>query len=211
MDALKIFGGVLVGWILSQLTDWRKRNREKKADAAYLAASVLIALDRLISGCAEVAGDEGTSYGRPAGRTEDGEEYYIPQKPIPKLSWDGLKVEWKSIEPNLMYSILSIPLELAEAEDYLEGVAEHDDPPHDGYISARQIRFAELGVMVTEIARKLRFEAGIPARPTKEWNAESYLRRRLQVLQEREAKRLATQNTFWSTVGTNETTPPPES
>lgn len=207
MDALKIFGGVLIGWILSQLTDWRKRSRERKADAAYLAASVLIVLDRFISGCANVVGDDGTSCGRPAGLSEDGEEYYFPQEAIPEISWEGMKVEWKSIEPSLMYSILSIPLELAEAKDYLESVSEHDDPPHDGYMHARQLRFAELGVMVVDIARKLRSEASIPARPAKEWSPESYLRRRLQELQEREARLLADQNAFWSNFGSDDKNP----
>lgn len=112
MDALeKIIGGVVMGWLLAQLADIWKRGRERKADAAYLGATVLIQLERFIHGCASIAGDDGMAYGRPAGRTDDGEEYYVAQTKIPELTWDGVKVEWKSIDPILMYTILSIPLE----------------------------------------------------------------------------------------------------
>ena len=69
-------GGVVVGWLLAQVADLSKLRREKKAAAAYLGASVLIQLESFIHDCAVVAGDDGTSRGQPAGRYENGEEYY---------------------------------------------------------------------------------------------------------------------------------------
>ncbi|UKE78245.1 hypothetical protein [Xanthomonas graminis] len=184
----KIIGGVIVGWLLAQLGDIWKRRRERKADSAYLGATVLIQLERLIHGCASVAGDNGMAYGRPAGRTEDGEEYYLEQTQAPELTWEGLNVEWKSIDPNLMYTILSIPLELDEAKDYIQGVSEYDDPSYGTYIDERQLRFAELGVMVADLAEKLRLATGVPRRPAKEWNPDSYLRERLKELSQRQEK-----------------------
>ncbi|NHF68026.1 hypothetical protein [Xanthomonas hortorum] len=189
MDSLeKIFGGVIAGWLLAQLADIWKRRRERQADAAYLGATVLIQLERLMHGCASVVGDDGTAYGRPAGRTDEGEEFYVAQTKIPELTWDGIKVEWKSIDSILMYTILSIPLELDEAKDYLQGVSEYDDPPYDRYIAERQLRFAELGVMVADLAKQLRLTSGVPSRPAKEWNPESYMRERLRELRDLEEK-----------------------
>ncbi|MEA9482794.1 hypothetical protein [Xanthomonas campestris] len=198
MDALgKIIGGVVMGWLLAQIADIWKRRRERKADAAYLGATVLIQLERLMHGCASVAGDDGTACGRPAGRTDDGEEYYVAQTKTPGLSWDGIKVDWKSIDPLLMYTILSIPLELDEVKDNLQGVSEYDDPPYDRYIAERQLRFAELGVMVADLAKQLRLATGVPTRPAKEWNPESYMRERLRELRDLEEKLAAERLKSW--------------
>lgn len=187
MDALgKIIGGIIVGWLLAQLAEFWKRRRESKADAAYLGATVLIELERLIQRCASVAGDDGTAYGRPAGRTEDGQEYYLEQTQDPELTWEGLKVEWKSIDPSLMYSILSLPLEIDEAKRSLGLIDEYEGFPHDSYIAARQLRFAKIGSMVVELARQLRLATGVPRRSTEHWNAEEYLEERLRTLQQRQ-------------------------
>lgn len=197
MDAIgNVFGGVIVGWLLAQLADIWRRRRERKAEAAYLGATVLIQIERLIHGCASVAGDDGTTHGRPAGRTEDGQEYFVSQTEAPELSWDAVEVEWKSVKPSLMYAVLSLPLELAEAKDYLQGVREYDDPPYDGYIAARQRRFTELGVMAADLAATLRLETGIPSRPSREWNPESFLREQLKKLRDREEE-LARRQQSW--------------
>lgn len=187
MDAVgNIVGGVVIGWLLAQLADIWKRRRDRTADAAYLGATVLIELERLIHGCASVAADEGTAQGHPAGRTKDGEEYYLEQTQAPKLTWEAVKVEWKSIDPNLMYSILSLPLEIDEAKQFLAGVHEYDGFPYDTYIATRQLRFAEIGVMVVELAGKLRLATGVPRRPEKEWNPDAFLVERLKALRQRQ-------------------------
>ncbi|WP_243737964.1 hypothetical protein [Xanthomonas oryzae] len=82
--------------------DWRKRQREKEEAAGHLGVLVLTQLDRFISQCAAVAGDDGTAHGHPAGRMENGEEYYSAQNKEPVLELDQLKVEWRSISPNTM-------------------------------------------------------------------------------------------------------------
>lgn len=212
MDAFtKLVIGAMVGWLLAQLADLWKRRREQKADAAYLGATVLIQLDRFIYGCASVSGDDGTSHGRPAGLTEQGQEYYAPQTDVPELSWDGTKVEWKSIAPDLMYAVLSVPLELAEAKEFLQGVADYDDPPHDEYIAARQLRFTELGVLVVKIAERLRIETGIPSRLAREWNPDSYLEDRLKVLRVRDEQIAAARLEAWPKVPATEAAAPPPS
>jgi len=188
LDIAKVLSGLFAGWLLTYLNDWLKRKRDRKDDAAYLSASVLIILDRFLSGCANVALDDGTAYGRPAGLSESQEQYYKAQTDIPVLTWNGLNVEWKSIEPTLMYSILSLPLELDEAKDYVNGMHDQDSPPFDAYIFERQLRFAELGVMAADVAKRLRDTTGMPARPLKGWNPESVLRDRLKELSERLGK-----------------------
>lgn len=189
MDAVgNIVGGVVIGWLLAQLADIWKRRRDRTADAAYLGATVLIELERLIHGCASVAGDEGTAEGHPAGRTKDGEDYYLEQTQAPALTWEAVKVEWKSIDPNLMYSILSVPLEIDEAKQSLADLHDYDGFPYDTYIAQRQLRFAEIGVMVVELAGKLRLATGVPRRPEKEWNPDAFLIERLQALRQRQQK-----------------------
>jgi hypothetical protein len=183
--------GALVVWVTTYVMERSKRNWAKAENAAHLGVVVLVLLERFIVDCAKVAGDDGTVRGQPAGRYENGEEYYVPQTEIPKLDLDGLKVEWRAISPSLMYAIHSIPLDVTESVEHLEHVADNDFPPYDEYMCSRQRQFAELGVRVAGIAQQLQTETGMPSRPAKEWDAESYLRDRLSVFAEREEKRQA--------------------
>lgn len=183
--------GALVVWVTTYFMERVKINWARGENAAHLGVVVLVLLERFIADCAKVAGDDGTAYGQPAGRYENGEEYYVPQTEVPKLALDGLKVEWRAISPSLMYAIHSISLDITEAEEYLGHVANNDAPPYGEYMGSRQHEFAKLGVKVSGIAQSLRTETGIPSRPPKEWDAESYLRERLSVFVEREKKRQA--------------------
>lgn len=180
--------GALVVWGTTYFMERIKMNWARDENASHLGVVVLVLLERFIADCAKVAGDEGTVYGQRAGRYENGEEYYIPQAETPKIAFDGLRVEWRAISPSLMYAIHSISLDLTETVEYLGHVAENACPPYDDYMASRQHEFAKLGVRVAEIAQKLRTETGIPSRPPKEWDAESYLQERLSAFVERAQK-----------------------
>ena len=181
--------GALVVWGTTYFMERRKLNWARQENAAHLGVVILVLLERFIADCAKVAGDDGTSQGRPAGQHADGEEYYTPQTSIPALNLDDLEVEWRAISPGLMYAIHSIALEVTEAEEHLEDVSDNDFPPYDWYMNARQHQFAKIGVSVADIARQLRNETGIPERPEKEWNAEAFLRDRLRLFEEKQASK----------------------
>ncbi|WP_052759239.1 hypothetical protein [Xanthomonas phaseoli] len=190
--------GALIVWLSTSFNEKAKRAEEKRANAAHLGVVVLTLIEKFISGCAAVAGDNGTVHGSPAGRFDNGEEYYVPQTEIPTIDFTDIKVEWRSISPALMYSIHRIPLERAEALSVIEHVADNDFPPYDEYIVARQEKFAELGMAVIQIAEQLRTEAGLPPKPERPWSSEQYLLERLTELRQAQVEREARSLPFYS-------------
>ncbi|UYK65763.1 hypothetical protein NG831_16480 [Xanthomonas sacchari] len=177
--------GALLALMSATFLDWKKRRREKKEAAGHLGVIVLMQLNRLIAQCAAVAGDDGTAYGRPAGRMESGEEYYMPQTENPVLELDQLKVEWRSISPNTMYAIHRIPAQLAEIESLLSFEADQEGPPYDIWISLRQEKYAGLGIAVAALSEQLRSETNLPEVTDRQWKPEEFLEERYTALLKR--------------------------
>ncbi|MGM9489779.1 hypothetical protein [Ideonella sp. YS5] len=151
--------GVLVGNTFVAVKEKRVRRQQEAKDLTYLAILVVSHLDRFANDCELVARDDGTEYGRPAGN--DG-EYFATTVKAPEFLPLDIKVEWKVLPSDLMYSILEIPDRRERLQSYLVGFAEHGD--HDGsdYIFERQLTYARLGLDVSVIARKLRKHANLP-------------------------------------------------
>jgi len=170
--------GALIVWLTTYFTEHRKAAATKSRDAAFLGVVVLIHLDKFISECATVASDDGTVLGQASGRDENGEDYYAPQTHTPTLEIEELKVEWRSIPPQLMYAVYSLPLKIRDALEYLDHVSDGGWPDGTEYMAARQERFAQIGVAAADIAQELRVETGIPAVIERKWSAEKHLRER---------------------------------
>ncbi len=140
--------------------------------SAYLAILVVSHLDSFANGSLHVALDDGTWEGRPAGN--NGEYYSTTVKPPEFLPLD-IKVEWKVLPRDLMYDILQIPDKREHIESRIAGIWEFDDPPdYCEFFWARQRDYAELGLHVSAVAKKLRNHAKMPIEesPPGEWNRE---------------------------------------
>lgn len=185
--------GALVVWLTTQYTERKKTSAAKQQDAAHLGVVVLVHLDKLISECSAVAGDDGTVLGQPAGRDENGVEYFFPQTAIPLFQIEDLKVEWRSITPGLMYSIHSLPLQIRDALSYIDHMATVGDPDGTDYMEARRHRFSEIGVNASDLAAALRAETGIPPKPEQKWSPEKHLREQLELHRIQEETRQAVQ------------------
>ena len=74
-----------------------------------------------------------------------------------------------------MYDILQIPDKREHTESRIAGIREFDDPPDYGeFFWARQRDYAEVGLHVSAVARKLRKHVKLPIEesPPGEWNRE---------------------------------------
>jgi hypothetical protein len=156
-----IFGliGVLVGACLTLIQniwlEWRARGRH----AHYLAICVVIALDKYIEDCADVAMDDGLSQGQ---TNEKGHhEIQVSSPPAPTFAPD---LDWKSIDHKLAYRLLSLP-NYAQAADRIIGFAwENAFPPDfDELFEERQYQYAKLGLAAFALAQELRREYDISA------------------------------------------------
>ncbi|MBT2766135.1 hypothetical protein J7J08_00615 [Stenotrophomonas sp. ISL-67] len=193
--------GALVVWVTTYFSERRKSEAARKHDASHLGVLVLVRLERFISESYAVVVDNGTVLGQAAGRRDSGEEFYFPQTEAPQFQIADLNVEWRSISPELMYSIHSIPLLLRNAEGYLDHVAEMGDFDGSDYMDARQERFAEIGVRAADIASDLRKETRMPAKPHERWSAESLLRERHAAYQAKNEARQAAHDDFLANEG----------
>nr|WP_319566591.1 hypothetical protein [uncultured Rhodoferax sp.] len=161
-------GGVLLGNSFLTIKEVIASSLKRKKDSEYLAIIVVSHLDRFATGCLYVAYDDGTVEGRPSNNG-----VCWPTTKPPTFDPLDIKVEWKSLPRDLMYSVLRIPDKEEHISHRLSGVHEFDDPPDYGeYFWARRYDYAELGLEVSKVAKRLRKHAGMPIDESApgEWN-----------------------------------------
>lgn len=179
--------GTLLGNSFVAIKEWLANRKKEKRDSSYLAILVVSHLDRFANGCMHVALDDGTEYGRPAGNGE----YNQVTVPAPEFLPLDIKVEWKVLPKDLMYDILQIPDKREHIENRIIGIWEFDDPPdYSEFFWARQRDYAELGLHVSAVAKKLRKHAGlqIEESPPGEWNRDTAMQ---EIIDEIDKKRAA--------------------
>jgi hypothetical protein len=168
-------GGVWLGGRLTwKREETRERARELK-EATYLAILVVAHLDRFANACLHVAFDDGTEEGRPAGT----QGCWAPTVSPPAFDPLSFKVNWKALTSDLMYDVLGMPYRIEQLEQDILEVYEHDGPPdYSEYFCKRRHGWALLGLEFSELARRLRAHAGLPALPERpdSWNRDDQLR-----------------------------------
>ncbi|MGE4431437.1 MAG: hypothetical protein AB7E05_11925 [Sphingobium sp.] len=163
--------GVILGSILTSFKDLAAHVFTQRGNGRYAAVRIIAVLDEYAQSCVSVVTDDGTLEGRPAGRTEQGEEYYDPQVLSPEPPEFPHDVDWRSISFKLMYRILSLPNTARETDRYISAVADHSFPPdYDELFSARQEGYAHLGLESVNLVKELRSEFDFPAAPKKFWD-----------------------------------------
>ncbi|WP_410481684.1 hypothetical protein ACJ70E_08255 [Pseudomonas plecoglossicida] len=181
-------GGVLVGNFFVLTKEWWAQRQKRKRDAAYAGIILISHLDRFASECLEVACDDGTIQGQPAG--EGGQCEIV--KEVPTFKPLELDIDWRLLPKDLMYAIIRIPDQQEKLQGKLRAINEYDyDPPdHPEYFWHRQHGYSSLGVKVVKIIKRLAEVTGLPhEQPAPgEWNREEELKIVVARLDERERK-----------------------
>lgn len=168
-----IFGliGVIVGAFLTLLRDTWSEWRARRRHARYLAIRVVIALDKYVENCADVATDDGLSQGQ---RNADG--YLEEQVELPSAPTFPQDLDWKSIDHELTYRLLSLSNE-AEAANRAIGFAwENAFPPDfEEAFEERQYQYAKLGLATFALTQELREKYGIHPKKLAKWNPVEHL------------------------------------
>jgi hypothetical protein len=163
--------GVILGSILTSFKDLVAHLFHRRSNGRYAAVRLIAVLDEYAQGCVSVVSDDGTCEGRPAGRTQQGEEYYDPQVTSPPPPAFPGDIDWRSISFRLMYRVLSLPNNARETDRYIAASAEHSFPPdYDELFSARQEGYAHLGFEAVSLIKELQREFGFPDTPKKFWD-----------------------------------------
>ncbi|CAN7747879.1 hypothetical protein [Duganella sp. LjRoot269] len=159
ISAVTGLAGVWLGGHLTNSREAEREESERRHAACYLATLVLAHLDRFSEGCVDVAFDDGTSEGQPAGDRG----YHQTTTSAPVFDPLELEVQWNAISPELMYELLNLPHRTRELQRYLNMDPGFEDPPDFvEYFWTRQCEFAQLGLDVIDLAVRLRSYAGLP-------------------------------------------------
>ena len=158
---------VAVGFCLNIIKDiWLLSNKKQK-NIEYLAIQVACLLDRFISGCFNVIGDDGLYHGQ-----TDEKGYSIIQVYTPTFEPEKLAVDWKCLNSTLMYELLNFHIEIESADAYISSAFDHANPPSfDEGFEARQYRYAQLGIKAFNLSSKLRSLGKLPKKEFTEWNS----------------------------------------
>lgn len=186
--------GVIVGAFLTIgkdfLFDWRTQSRLR----AYAAIRLVCVFDVYAEECADVATDDGEYR-----REEEGEELRDTSVPNPTLPAFADDIDWKSLDPRLVYRVLNFPIEVAQAERAISfAFSEIAFPPdYEEGFEERQLRYAELGIAAHDIAEALRRKYSLPRVESTEWNpVERLIEVKAKIEKAREKARQSDQSMF---------------
>ncbi|AIO69278.1 hypothetical protein [Burkholderia oklahomensis] len=192
-----VFGifGVVVGAAMTFARDLWFKSKQDTKEREYLAVRVTSLLERYVAGCVEVVMDDGLHRGEP---DEDG--VYQAQAEEPKFEPESLPVEWKSLDPGLMYEVLvDFPSRIEHAKACIDNEGEHSFPPeYEEWFEERQYQYADLGRRAVALSVKLRTQAGLPQRPAPaaDWNPHQVMANRRDEIDALRAKRAAMPSPF---------------
>lgn len=164
---IKTLISALFGASLVWSSDYFKSILLKRKNKHYLAVRVTPILENFLDLCYDVAFDDGTSMGMPAG--EGG--YYYPQAQVPDLNLPN-DVDWTSINKELLQEILFLSRELERIKRLLDGELEYSaSPPYDEFMYFRRRKFSEFSVKCDDILIKLKEILSLPTVKCDEsWN-----------------------------------------
>lgn len=189
VSVVATLGTTWFGHWLGLSKDRALRDEEMDRHARYLAIRIVCILNPFVSGCVEVVYDEGLP-APPEGEFE-------PSTAVPKLVLPA-DVDWRAVDPELMYRILGLPNEIAVADQSISLVgSEISTPPdHSEYFWERSIRYARLGLTAQKLADDLRTLYGIPAQDHWDLNPRENLELRLSKVEKQKADYEARQAEF---------------
>ena len=157
----------------------QKRTRRERA--TYLAVRVICILDEYVDKCAAIVADDGSVMGQASHRDENGQDHYHPVERLPVVAYFPDDLDWRSIDSDLMYRILTFPNSVRMENSAIEFVGyELATPPDYGELfEARQGGYAKLGLEAIEIVKELRQRFKLPEAIHSYWNTKKYFNDKL--------------------------------
>ena len=159
--------GVVIGAILTSLNDWAMAGRTKKRLAEYAAVRIVCVLDRFVDQCLEAAIDDGEEV--PSGESEYETQPSVKSPEVPAYADD---IDWKSLNPEFVYNILSLPEKVMRAKRAVTyAFSEYSFPPDnsEGFLVLRE-QYSSLGEQAHSLAERLRETYGVPKREATMWD-----------------------------------------
>ncbi|EJL74368.1 hypothetical protein [Chryseobacterium populi] len=173
-----IFGliGVLLGSGISWFQSYWSNQKEINKSAKYLAIRIVCILDQYLDHCTDVVKDDGLSYGQ---RTPDGCLQAQVATPPPPVYPDD--VDWKSIDHELMFRLLSFPSEIEDGNRMIKATWEIAGPPdYEEWFNERKYQYSIFGLTAYRLSNDLAEKYGIKKKVYNNWNPVTELKNELE-------------------------------
>ncbi|WP_330746940.1 hypothetical protein [Chryseobacterium sp. CP-77] len=167
-----IFGlvGVLVGSGISWFQSYWTSQSEAQKNARYLAIRIVCILDKYIEDCAEVVKDDGLFEGQ-----RSAQNCLVPQIKIPSVPNYPDDIDWKSIDPDLMFELLSFPSEIEDGNRIINAANLIAYPPdYQDWFDERKFYYCQFGLTANKLSNDLSKKYGIKKKNYNEWNPFEY-------------------------------------
>lgn len=185
-EAIFGFIGVLVGALIPWFQTYWTEQRATRKNGRYLAIRIVCVLDKYLESCMQVVKDEGLSYGQ---RTKDG--LLQAQVKAPGAPVYPEDVDWKSINHELMYRLLSLPSEVETAERLIKGTQEFAGPPDfEDWFLERAYWYCQFGLTACKLIDELCYRYEIKKTVYNDWNPQEDFASNLKLLQNRRQRRI---------------------
>ena len=161
----------LAGVIVATALPWFRDRWNNKRQARYLAIRVVCVLDEFVDQCTCVVADDGLCDGQ-----RNAQGCLEPQIAQPKGLPLPTDVDWRSIDYDLMYNILTLPSRIEGENRAISFAAENSFPPdYNEVFEERRHRYSCLGLDAAALTNVLRTRYGIPAQEFGDWDPIGYL------------------------------------
>ena len=168
-----IFGliGVLIGSGISLFQNYWTNKRIENKNAKYLAIRIVCILNKYVEDCTDVINDNGLS-------TPEGYLQPNVKTPLPPNFPDD--VDWKSIDHELMYKILSFPSEIIAGNKTIDFSMDIATPPNfEEWFIERRFHYSQFGLKAHKLSEELSMNYNIKKKRYNDWNPVDDLKREL--------------------------------
>ena len=182
-EAIFGFIGVIIGAAIPWLQSFVMNKRITDKNAQYLAIRLVCILDKYMEDCFDIVKDNGLSYGQ---RNAEGYLEAKVKPPIFPIFPDD--VDWKSIDHELMYKLLSFPSDIETGKRIVEATLDFAGPPdYEEWFIERRFQYSQFGITALVLSEELCRKYKINKKSYNNWDPAIELREELQkVIEERE-------------------------
>lgn len=160
--------GVLIGSGITLFHSYWTRKQDEAKNARYLAIRCVCVLDKFVEDCMDVIKDDGLSFGE---RNKDG--YLEPQVIAPGPPIYPNDVDWRSVDQEIMYKLISFPSEVEAGDRMIEFTKNIANPPNfEEWFLERNFYYCNFGMHAYNLSNELANKYGIKKKVYNNWNPE---------------------------------------
>lgn len=189
-----IFGqvGVFVGSGISWLQSYWTGKNERNKSARYAAIRIVCVLDKFLQDCTDVVNDDGLNEGQ---RNSNG--CLAPQINHPTTISYPEDVDWKSIDSEIMFKLLSFPSEIEDGNRLIQATEKFaEKPDYADWFNERKYYYCTFGLFALKLSNEISKKYGVKTKKYIYWDPEKDLNEKLSVVNKQRRQRIEEHKNF---------------